>query len=208
MAPDLSTPHPRRRRLLVPARADIARRPLLTERLILEPLDTSQHKKFWESVDSSRASLEPWLPWVAFNDSPAASFRYAKACERDWDNGAAIRFSIRERNERPMIGVISLESCSPQHQSCDLGYWLHDAYRSQGFMHEACCRVLAFAFDFMGAHRVRCAAAEENTPSRKVIEKLGFLREGISRDAEYVHGRWVTHVVYSLLQTDKMIRES
>ena len=61
---------------------------------------------------------------------------------------------------------------------------------------------LRFAFAQMGAHRIRVAAAEDNSPSRHVIERLAFKREGIAREAEFVNGRWLSHVVYALLRTD------
>ena len=37
----------------------------------------------------------------------------------------------------------------------------------------------------MKAHRIRAAAGEHNTRSQKVIERLGFAKEGVARDAEY-----------------------
>lgn len=69
-------------------------------------------------------------------------------------------------------------------------------------MSEAGQSVLRFAFETMHAHRIRCAAAQENIPSQKVIERLGFKQEGVAREAEFVAGRWVTHFVYSLLENE------
>jgi len=54
----------------------------------------------------------------------------------------------------------------------------------------------------MGARRVRCAAATDNYASLRVIARLGFRFEGISRQAEFVGGRWVDHAVFSRLSTD------
>lgn len=180
-----------KRRLKVPHRLEISRRPLVTERTTLEPLDTSYHLKFWRAVDSARDALHPWLPWVPYNDSPAASYRYTQACERDWDNHAAIRFAVRLRHQSELIGVVSLENCSPQHRSLDLGYWLHPLQQGNGLMTEAARCIVGFAFQDMHVHRVRCAAAQENIASQKVIARLGFKREGIARDAEFVAGRWI-----------------
>ena len=72
----------------------------------------------------------------------------------------------------------------------------------RGLMTEAAQACLAFAFDTVGAHRVRVAAATENHPSLRVIERLGFRYEGRAREAEWVGGRWVDHAVFAILETD------
>lgn len=193
-----SAPH----RLKIPARILLTQKPLVSERLILEPIVPSIHRKLFRAVEDSRGFLEPWLPWVPYNDSVEASLRYAEACETDWRSGTALRFSIRLRDQPDIVGAITLESISDLHRSGDLGYWLRPTVTGQGLMTEAGMLLLDFAFSRVSFHRIRCAAASENIKSQKVIERLGFQREGIARDAERVSGRWVTHVVYARLADD------
>ena len=69
-------------------------------------------------------------------------------------------------------------------------------------MTQAANACLDFGFRHVGLRRVRCAAATENDASLAVIGRLGFSREGTSRQAEYVDERWVDHAVFSLLDTD------
>lgn len=181
---------------------ELAHRPLVSERTILEPIAPSMHRKLFRAVEDSRSFLEPWLPWVPYNDSVEASLRYAEACEADWLNGTALRFSIRLRDQPDLIGAITLESISDLHRSGDLGYWLRPTVTGRGLMTEAGTLLLEFAYTRVGFHRIRCAAATENTKSQRVIERLGFQKEGIARDAERIFGRWVTHVVYARLTDD------
>lgn len=192
-----------RQRLHIPSRMELSRRPLASARLLIEPISSAHHQAFFRAVDDARAVLEPWLPWVPLNDTADASLRYTNACERDWDKGAAVRFFVRVRNQPGVAGVVSLENCVQTHQSCELGYWLHPHFHRQGLMTEAASRVLEFAFQEMGAHRVRAAAAFENLASQRVIERLHFTREGVARDAEFVNGRWISHLVYSRLSSDR-----
>lgn len=193
-------PHPAR--LVIPPRVQLSRRPLSTERVVIEPLSTGMHRKLYRAVEDSRSFLAPWLPWVPFNDSQEASFRYTEACEADWQTGTALRFALRLRHESPLIGVITLENISDLHRNCDLGYWLRPSHTGRGLMTEAAARVVEYGFERLKMHRIRCAAAEDNLRSQRVIERLGFFREGIAREAERVGGRWVTHIVYSRLETD------
>jgi RimJ/RimL family protein N-acetyltransferase len=181
---------------------ELTQRPLVSQRTILEPITPSMHRKLFRAVEDSRPFLEPWLPWVPFNDSVEASLRYADACETDWRNGTALRFSIRLRDQPDLVGAITLESISDLHRSGDLGYWLRPTVTGRGLMTEAGTLLLDFAYSKVGFHRIRCAAATENIKSQKVIERLGFQKEGLARDAERVAGRWVTHVVYARLAED------
>lgn len=189
-------------RLKIPARTELTQHPLMSERTILEPIATNMHRKLFRAIEDSRQFLEPWLPWVPYTDSVEACLRYAEACETDFRNGTALRLSIRLRDQPDLIGVLTLEGISDLHRSGDLGYWLRPTATGRGLMTEAATLLLDFAFSKAHFHRIRCAAAAENTNSQKVIERLGFQKEGIAREAERVGGRWVTHVVYSRLASD------
>lgn len=190
------------RRLSLPSRMRMHRSPLTSEHLVLRPVSVLRVDELFEAVDASRDSLEPWLPWVPLNDSPEACYRYARACERDWDTEAAARFLVQRKESEDIWGIVSLEGCTRTNRSCNLGYWLHPQQRGRGLMTEAAARVVRFAFDEMFAHRIVCAAGVDNHASRRVIERLGFQFEGIARDAEWVGGQWVSHAVYSRLATD------
>ena len=188
--------------LVIPSRADLRARPIETERLILVPIDAADGPELWLSVSGSRTFLQRWLPWVQFHVDPASSTRFADACANDWDQGRALRFVIRERAHRTLVGVVGLESCIHLHRSCELGYWLRREATHRGLMTEASLAAMDFAFKHMGAHRLRVAAATDNHASLSVIGRLGFRFEGIARQAEWCDGRWLDHATFALLATD------
>ncbi|MCC6553896.1 MAG: GNAT family N-acetyltransferase [Polyangiaceae bacterium] len=191
--------------LILPSRSELRARPIETERLLLAPIDAADGPDIWIAVSGSRSSLQRWLPWVQFHTDPAASTRFAEACAVDWDQGRALRFVIRERSHRALAGVVGLEACVHMHRSCELGYWLRREATGRGLMTEAARGALDFAFNQMGAHRVRVAAATDNHPSLSVIGRLGFHFEGIARQAEWCDGRWLDHAVFALLSTDPRV---
>jgi ribosomal-protein-serine acetyltransferase len=199
----ISSPSPQASSALsIPSRASVRSSPIDAERAVLSPIDPADGPELWNVIDGSRWHLERWLPWVPFNNTPEASQRYAEACAADWDAGRAVRFAIRDRSSRELLGVVGLDSCVHLHRSCELGYWLKRSVTGQGLMTSAARAATTFAFDRLGAHRIRCAAATENYPSLRVIGRLGFRFEGISRQAEFVAQRWVDHAVFARLATD------
>lgn len=188
--------------LVVPSRAELRAHPIETDRLLLVPMDPADGPELWLAVSGSRAFLQRWLPWVQFHTDPASSVRFAEACAADWDQGRALRFVIRERVSRTLVGVVGLEALVHLHRSCELGYWLRREATHRGLMTEASRGALDYAFKSLGAHRVRVAAATDNHASLSVIGRLGFRFEGIARQAEWCDGRWLDHAVFALLATD------
>jgi ribosomal-protein-serine acetyltransferase len=188
--------------LVIPPRAEIRAHPIETSRLLLSPVEPSDAPELWLAVDGSREHLERWLPWVPFNSDPAANQRFTDACAADWDAGRAVRFTVRERASRTLVGIVGLEACVHLHRSCELGYWLRKEATGRGLMTEASRSAIDFAFHQMGAHRIRVAAATENYRSLQVIWRLGFRFEGLLRQAEFCNRRWLDHAVFGLLSTD------
>ena len=189
--------------LSIPSRATLRRAPIETARLVLVPLELGDGGELWDAVDNSRWHLERWLPWVPFNNAPEASVRYAEACVSDWDGGRAVRFAIRDRQSRELLGVVGLDSCVHLHRSCELGYWLKREATGRGIMTEAARACVDFAFARMAVHRIRCAAATDNSASLRVIARLGFRFEGIARQAELVGSRWLDHAIFARLSSDE-----
>lgn len=188
--------------LAIPARAMLRNAPLKAEGILLSPLEPADGPELWEVVSSSRSHLQRWLPWVPFNGSLDASQRYAEASAGDWDAGRAVRFGIRDAKGGQLLGVVGLDCCIHLHRSCDLGYWLRREVVGRGVMTHAASACIQFAFNRMGIHRIRCAAATDNYKSLAVIARLHFHFEGVARCAEFVDSRWIDHALFSRLATD------
>ncbi len=191
--------------LVIPSRAQMRRHPLQAGALVLTPVEPADGPALWRAVDSSRATLSPWLPWIAFNVDESSSQRFAESCARDWDQGRALRLAIRRSPAEPLLGVVSLENCVHLHRHCSLGYWLVESATGQGLMTLSARACLQFGFEDVGFHRIACAAATENQRSLNVIARLGFKPEGTAREAEFVGGRWVDHRLFALLSRDHAV---
>jgi ribosomal-protein-alanine N-acetyltransferase len=72
----------------------------------------------------------------------------------------------------------------------------------KGIGTEATARVLQVAFEELDMHRVTARVAVGNVGSERVVQKLGFLKEGTLRDEVKVGGRWLDHSVWGLLENE------
>ncbi len=84
------------------------------------------------------------------------------------------------------------------HQA-ELGFTLETRSQSNGLMREALTALLDHAFESMALHRVTANTDARNTASQRLLERLGFRLEGISRENWLEDGRWYDEHHYALL---------
>lgn len=93
--------------------------------------------------------------------------------------------------------------CWDQVNNCaDIGYDLEKKYWKKGYMKEALNKILRFGFNKMQLNRVQAFVALENKASCRLLESLGFKREGIIRENHFYRGKYYDHYCYSLLKKE------
>ena len=87
-------------------------------------------------------------------------------------------------------------------QSASLGYWIGKRFSRKGYMYEALEILLPSLFLDLRLNRIEAATLKNNVASRGLLEKIGFVKEGICRSYLKINGKWQDHVLYSLLEED------
>ena len=98
------------------------------------------------------------------------------------------------------LGWCSLTRWNPDYRSAALGYCLGDAAWGHGYATEAARSLLQWAFDTLDLNRVQAETDTRNAASARVLEKLGFVREGTLREDCVVNGDVSDSWVYGLLR--------
>ncbi len=98
-----------------------------------------------------------------------------------------------------LIGTLGLYSIDMEKRSATLGFDLLPDYWGHGYMTEACFALLDYAFEEMELNRIQASAEPENIRSVRVMERLGFTREGILRQLDYYKGAFHDDVIFSML---------
>jgi len=155
-----------------------------------------------EAIAETLPDLVPWLPWARIDHGPAETRRYLRAARSAWSRQSAFEFVIELRDSERIAGVTSLHRIDWLRASAGLGYWVRRSEWGSGIATEAANAALAHAIHGLRLHRIEALVALENKASQRVVEKLGFTREGVAREAEFVDGRYLDHIQYSFLRTD------
>jgi ribosomal-protein-alanine N-acetyltransferase len=96
-------------------------------------------------------------------------------------------------------GILSMEKNAGR---CVLGYNLLPEFWNRGYATEITTELVRYAFSNLKAERVEALAQKENMASRAVLEKSGFLMEGILRHYGKINGKYVDVCCYAIISED------
>ncbi|MEY3053183.1 MAG: hypothetical protein RLY31_2968 [Bacteroidota bacterium] len=159
----------------------------------------------FELVESQRAYLRKWLPWVDVTLAVEDTRAYIRTAMAQNKEGSALNTFLVHGRE--LAGALSVVHFNRENRKCELGYWLREDLQGQGMMTQACRAFLAYLFRGRQWNRVELYVAVENTRSLAVAERLGFVREGTLRQAMYLHGRYCDVTIWALLR-DEWVKQN
>jgi RimJ/RimL family protein N-acetyltransferase len=114
---------------------------------------------------------------------------------------AELFFWIIWAAEKP-VGNISIKHISNRMLIAEIGYGIAPEARGNGYATEAVRLVTQRAFKESPLRKLIAYVHEENMASRRVLEKVGYQREGVLREHYIVEGVAVNEVVYGLLKRE------
>ncbi len=187
-----------------PPRADIpvlASLPLLIacSKFTLRPVTVADTEDLWPHV--SNPELSVYMSWA-----PHASREVTSAFLQSQVDGLAkgtiVNWAIEM--EGKACGLVTLAritwsfSTSWRVDRAELGYWIGQPYWGQGIMTEAALTATSFGFDTLGLHKVTVGHMDQNEPSKRIIEGLGFRYVGLQLEDAWKNNAWQHHHRYEL----------
>ncbi len=162
------------------------------------------HSQWSRLREESRAFLSPWEPiWPADDVTRLAFRRRIRRYQREMRSGTGYPFFIFSPDGETLLGGVTLGQIQRGvSQSGVLGYWMGERYAAKGFMTAAVRAVVSFSFDTLQLNRIDAACLPNNTASVRLLEKVGFSREGYARQYLCIDGRWQDHLLYGLVRND------
>lgn len=164
----------------------------------LKPFLQAHAGELAEFYRESRRFFEPWDPqrdesW--FTEAGALKWILTALIE----NGSGRALTRGLWLEERLIGIISFSSIvHGSFQSCYLGYKLAENHTGKGYMTEALKVMIAEVFKTLHLHRIEANVVLGNRKSEKLLERLGFIHEGVSRKYLKIAGEWKDHNRYVL----------
>lgn len=149
--------------------------------------------QMWKILQEPQCMTCHPLPFTTAADAAEAHKRAEKSPDRQW-------FSIVRQKDKMLVGQISFFGYNALNRSAELGILVDPDEQKNGLGLEAMKLLIAYLFKYRGLNKVYAQTAEFNKGAVKLLEKLGFKRDGALRDHHFYQGEFHNDLVYSLLR--------
>lgn len=156
----------------------------------------------YEAVRDSLHEIQRWQGWAHAEYSFHDAATWAAECWLDWDARRGFQFVVLERGR--VVGAAGVGEINTTRQDGNLGYWVRTDATGRGVATAAATAVARFAFAHAGLRRLHLWHALGNEGSRRVAEKVGFVREGRLRAYTTLNGTPVDAVMYSVISPSEI----
>jgi RimJ/RimL family protein N-acetyltransferase len=151
-------------------------------------------------------SLPEVCRYVPFEPMDEAMIR--KKLEGDYSRkdidaeGQALILGMELTDEGRLVGDLMIRVHSELHRSGEIGWVISPDFSGRGLATEGARALLRLAFDELGLHRVTARVEAENTPSRRLAERIGMRQEAELVKNEWFKGAWSSEVDFAMLEEE------
>jgi len=173
---------------------------LENERIKLEPL-TPDHVKLMRPL-SSDSDIWRWYTEDLSNPDDLENWMMNRL--RESENGTQMSYAVIDKKDDKVIGSSSYGHIEWAEKCLEVGWtWLGKEYIGSGINKHMKFLMLGHAFDTMGIERLELRTDETNVRSRRAMEKIGAVYDGILRNHRTTQGgRRRNSVIYSIIRSE------
>jgi RimJ/RimL family protein N-acetyltransferase len=175
--------------------ADFSVKPTLTgDRVVLRPFVADDLAVFREALVDPEARRLTGSSVESFDDERLRQWYATRNAQSD-----RLDLAVVDRATGECVGEVVLNQWDEPDRSCSFRIMLAAAGRDRGLGTEAVRLIVGHGFERLGLHRISLEVYAFNPRARRVYEKVGFVAEGVLRDALRDGDEWVDATVMSIL---------
>lgn len=172
---------------------------LETNRLVLREITPEDAESIFNYLSDKEVMKYYGLePFQSVNDALDEISWYQSIRE----NSTGIRWGITLKGKDEVIGSCGYLNIIPQHYRSDIGFELSKDYWGQGIAQESIEAIIKYGFEQLNLQRIQALIEPPNEASQKLVERQGFIKEGLLRNYEFTSGKFDNLYMYSLLKED------
>jgi len=124
--------------------------------------------------------------------------------DRDYQKKSRVKWGIFQKSQNDtLVGIIEAMDFNQKVDMVTIGYYLAEAYWGKGIATEAVHMIVKYLFEEVAINRIQAEVMPLNEPSKKVLLKNGFLKEGLIRQASLWSGKGIVDLeIYGYLKED------
>lgn len=179
----------------------------------IEPLETQRLKLRKFQINDAESLFNNWgtdcgitkyMLWKNYKtiDDAINSINYYIEC---YENNSNFRqYAIELKDTKELIGQISF-TINKKHESAEIAYLIARPYQNKGLMKEALIAVINYLINDLNCTRISAEVMIENIPSIRLLEKCGFVQEGIEKlKYKKKDGKFTDSVIMSMIDDKRL----
>ncbi|MFC3157633.1 Protein N-acetyltransferase, RimJ/RimL family [Chryseobacterium arachidis] len=172
---------------------------LFTERLLLRDITIDDKQAIFNYRSDAEANkFQSWIPETLkdvedFIQRNNTEFNQPES----W-----YQVLITDKQTKAVIGDIGIHFFGNENVQVELGITLNKNFYGKGFASEALKCVIDFLFNNLSKHRIMTSVDPDNLDSIKLMERIGFRKEGLFKKSLFWKGAWVDDVIYAILKEE------
>lgn len=171
---------------------------LKSGRLCLRPFQPSDATRMEELINDKEIAANTRT--IEYPYPAGAAIKWIEAHPALWTEGKGAIFAIC-KSDGALMGAIGLE-IDPQNQNGELGFWIGQDFRNQGYTTEAARMIIEYGFRGLALKKIYASHLARNPASGRVMQKVGMKQEGYFRQHFRKWGVFEDLVYYGVLPQD------
>jgi len=169
---------------------------LNTEDILLRPLNLNDAEILFNFIKNKE-------------DNPFSDFKYPFSLEdckeminkmNSSNKEKFVSFAVSLPNNKS-IGFVSLQ-ISKKNKNAEIGYWIAKDYRNKGYGTQAINLITRYGLLDLDLELIYCGIDIDNLASIHIIEKCGYISEGILRKRHFFDGEFKNSAYYSITKEE------
>ncbi|MEU7906764.1 GNAT family N-acetyltransferase [Actinoplanes sp. NPDC049118] len=172
---------------------------IATERLVLRrfrPGDAETLAAYRSAPEVAR-----YQSWRAPYSVERARYAIETMAAADPEQPGWFQYAVELKDGGAHIGDVGV-NLNDNLRQAEIGYTVAPERQGRGYATEAVRGVLDQLFRVRGLHKVSAECDARNVASARVLERLGFTREGLLRGHTWIKDEWTDDLLYGLLEVD------
>lgn len=171
------------------------------DQVILRPWQNSDAEGLLR-MHSNPVAMRYWstVPWEP--GSLAKAEEYLDRIDAGAKAGDLLQWAACTPSSEALIGTVTLYNICSEHRRCEIGYMLDQTCWGRGLGRSMVRLAIAHAIHTLSMHKIEADADPRNLASCRMLEALGFQREGVLRERWRTGGELQDSAIYGLVATD------
>ncbi len=174
--------------------------------IFLKILEMDDAPALFDLIENNRLYLREWVPWVDTNVTIEESKAFIQSTREQYEQNLGFQCGMWFHNQ--LVGVIGFQRIDWMNRNVEIGYWINAEHQGLGIVTKSCQTLVDYAFNEYQLNRVQIRCATKNRKSSTIIERLGFIKEGIARQAEFLYDHYVDLFMYGMTANEWKVRHS